>query len=152
MARWNDPRLRRTLAMAHMNHATELAAQQQYATAIEGYRKAIQADREYEVSFFNLALLLATCSDSRLRQPDEAVRLAEEGCQRIEHPNCLQLGILAQVYAETGRFDQAAVLAGATRPRYDKLPVCLGASHRLRLRVLGLDPHGHGHCTGRRAG
>lgn len=107
LTQWKDQKLLNTLAVACMNYATDLKGNGHYELAIEGYRKAIEADPKFEVPLFNLALLLATCSEKRLRRPDEAVRLAEKGCQMIEHPNSLQLSILAQVYAETGRFDQA---------------------------------------------
>jgi len=104
---WKDPRIRRTLALAYMNSATALKDEQQFQRAIENYRAAIDADPDYDVPLFNLALLLATCSDETLRQPTEAVRLAERACDSVERPNAVQLSILAKVYAETGQFDKA---------------------------------------------
>ena len=104
---WSDSNLRRTLALAYMNFATTLSGDRRFDLAIENYNKAIAADPDYEVPLFNLALLLATCSEAHLRQPDEAVRLAERGCQLIEGPDPRPLGVLAEVYAQTGRLDQA---------------------------------------------
>ena len=106
---WKDARIRRTLATAYMNFATALKGEQQFERAIENYHSAIEADPDYEVPLFNLALLLATCSDETLRQPTRAVQLAERACASVERPNAVQLSILAKVYAETGRFDKAVI-------------------------------------------
>ena len=106
-----DPQLRRVLALAYMNFATTLKDGGRLDLAIENYNKAIEADPDYEVPLFNLALLLATCSDQKLRQPDEAVRLAERASELIEERDAVPLSILAQVYAETGRFDEAIATA-----------------------------------------
>jgi tetratricopeptide (TPR) repeat protein len=104
---WEDSRICHVLALAHMNYATALSGAGQFDRAIEHYRSAIDADPDYEVPLFNLAMLLATCSDPTFRQPDEAVRLAERACALVEHPNPIQLSLLAQVCAETGRSGKA---------------------------------------------
>ena len=106
----------RTLALAYMNGATDLKGRGRFERAIEYYRKAIKADPTYEVPLFNLALLLATCSDEQFRQPDQAVRLAEQACRIMERPGSIPLSILAEVYGQTGRFEQAtSVLREAIR-------------------------------------
>jgi len=111
LTEWLDPELRRTLAVAHMNFATALRRDGQFEKAIENYRKAIAADRAYEVPYFNLALLLATCSEPDLRRPDEAVQMAEWACRLTQPPSPVQFSILADVYAHTGRFDEAVAAA-----------------------------------------
>jgi tetratricopeptide (TPR) repeat protein len=108
LSRWKDPKFRRTLATAYMNLGTAQKRDGQFRGAIRNYRNAAASDPEYEAPLFNLALLLATCADPGLRDPDEAVRLAEEACTLGEEPNAVTLTILAQVYAATGRFDRAA--------------------------------------------
>lgn len=107
LVKWQDPKLRRTLAMAHMNYATDLKRSGEFEWAIQHYRSAINADPNYEVPWFNLALLLATCSDAEFRQLDEAVRLVEQACRLVEQPAPVHLKILADVYAEAGRLDEA---------------------------------------------
>ena len=107
LVQWEDPKIRRTLAMAHMNYGTQLKREGEFERAIQHYRSAIDADPNYEVPWFNLALLLATCSDAELRRPDEAVHLAEQACALVKQPDVIQLKILADVYAETGRVDEA---------------------------------------------
>ena len=47
------------------------------------------------------------CPDPSLRDPDEAVRLAEQGCQSAGEVDCYRLGVLAEAYASAGRFDEA---------------------------------------------
>lgn len=103
-----DPQLRRALSTAYMNRATALTQKQRFAEAVDGYRSAIEADPEYEVPLFNLALLLATCPKEKIRRPEEAVRLAEQACAIVEEPNFVQLSILATVYEQTGHKEQAA--------------------------------------------
>jgi cytochrome c-type biogenesis protein CcmH/NrfG len=55
----------------------------------------------------NLAGVLATSQDPAVRNPEEAVRLAEQACQgtRFSQPGFLYT--LAGAYAEAGRFDAA---------------------------------------------
>jgi Flp pilus assembly protein TadD len=108
LSQWKDPKFRRTLATAYMNLGTVQKRDGQFHGAIHNYRNAIAADPDYEAPRFNLALLLATCPDPKLRDPDEAVRLAEEACTLGEGPNAVTLTVLAQVYAAAGRFDRAA--------------------------------------------
>ncbi len=105
---WKDSRVRRTLAMAHMNYATSLSRRHRFGEAIHHYRAANEADPEYEVPLFNLATMLAECSDEAFRRPDEAVRLAERACTLVKQPSAVQLSILAKVYVATGRSEQAA--------------------------------------------
>ena len=116
LTQWNDPKPRRTLALAYMNGATNLKRRRQFERAIEDYRKAMEADPQYDVPLFNLARLLATCPLEQFRQPDEAVRLAERACEMVEHPGPIRLIVLAEVYAETGRLAKAiATLKKALR-------------------------------------
>ncbi len=107
IAGWKSASLRRTLALARMNYATSLKNRGQLAAAAEYYRKAIEADPEYEVPLWNLALLLATSSDPKLRDPAEGVRRAEEALAKRQSPDPVQLAILATVYAQAGRASEA---------------------------------------------
>ncbi|MGA2788655.1 MAG: tetratricopeptide repeat protein [Verrucomicrobiota bacterium] len=64
----------------------------------------------------NLAWLLATNPDPRLRNAVEAVRLAERACQLNHHQVPVTVSTLAAAYASAGRFEEAitnAQLAGA---------------------------------------
>jgi len=104
---WKDSDLRLTLAVAHASYATNLVRHGDYRQAISHLSRAMEADPEYDVAYLNLAMLLATCSDPELRQPDEAVTLAERGCDLAGQPDSRRLSILAAAYAASGRFDMA---------------------------------------------
>lgn len=111
LTEWKDPKLRHTLALAHTNLASSLTDDSRFGGAVENYRKAIEADPDYDIPVFHLALLLATCPDQNLLAPDEAVRLAERARQLSVEPDSRRLSILAAVYAASGRFETAASTA-----------------------------------------
>ncbi len=107
LSQWKNEKVVHTLALAYNNYAVELGDRRQFGRAIDYYHKAFQTEPQYAAPRFNLALLLATCSEARFRDPDEAVRLAEQACQVGERPNANYLMILAIAYAEAGRADMA---------------------------------------------
>ena len=100
-------KLRRTLAIAHMNWATDLKQKSEFRQAIEHNVQAMSADPTYEVPRFNLAEIFARCPDPEYRQPDEAIRLAEEALGMVPQPGSVQFALLARVYAGTGLRDKA---------------------------------------------
>ncbi len=107
LTNWEDRYLMRLLAKVYNNFGTDRAESEDYGRAIEYFEKAISTDAGYATPVFNMALLLATCSDEKLRRVDEAVRLAERGCRLAEQPNPERLMFLAEVYAEAERFGDA---------------------------------------------
>ena len=111
-----DPRMLRRLAMVHCDYASDLAARGEYLRARRHYEQAIAVAPQYELPLFSLALLLATCEDEALRQPDLAVELAERGHELLEIPDPHRLLILAAVYAQAGWFEEAAAAAEKAIP------------------------------------
>lgn len=111
LTQWEDANLLRTLAMAYTNYAATLQRGGQFRPAVQYYNMAIEADPDYDLAMFNLAFLLATCVDEDLRDPRQAVRLAERACRLVNRPNAVRLSILAAAYAATGRFDEAVTVA-----------------------------------------
>ncbi len=105
------PRILHKAAVVYCNSADHLAARGEFRRAIRHYHEAIALDPEYDMPLFNLALLLRICPDVGLRQPDEAVRLAERACRLTDHPDARRLAFLAAAYAEAGRFDEAVTTA-----------------------------------------
>jgi hypothetical protein len=59
----------------------------------------------------NLARLLATCEDPKLRNGAEAVQLAEQACELTNYKRPELLGTLAAAYAAAGRFSDAVTAA-----------------------------------------
>ena len=55
----------------------------------------------------NLAWILATHSDAKIRNGEEAVQLAELACREDDYQAPAKLDTLAASYAEVGRFDDA---------------------------------------------
>lgn len=104
---WKDGRLVKCFALAQCNLAQDLVDRGEYRRAIELYDEVLDVYPDDMVGVFNLAWLLATCPDKKLRNPARAVQLAETPCKLTGRPEVLHLSVLAAAYAEAGRFDAA---------------------------------------------
>ena len=109
LSQWKDQKVLHRLAVAYNNFAVELSAARQFDRAIDLYHRAYRTDPQYASPRFNLALLLATCGDTRFRRADEAVRLAERAIEVAQHPDANQLMILAVASVEAGQYEKAVV-------------------------------------------
>jgi tetratricopeptide (TPR) repeat protein len=97
-----------------------------YKEALKYFNKALEIDPEDLVTLDDLASLLATCTDAKLRDGPKAVRLASKVYEnkrvkeRVKwHPAI----VLAEAHAECGNFDEAVrlarqALAGIARDDY----------------------------------
>jgi hypothetical protein len=83
--------------------------------AIRHYRRVLELNANSVVACNNLSWLLATTSDSRWRNGNEAVRLAERACQLTREKEAFMIGTLAAAYAEAGRFNEAVAAAQKAR-------------------------------------
>ena len=79
--------------------------------AIEHLRKAVELKGATPAALSTLAWILATNSNSAIRNGDEAVKLAEEACRQTNDTAPSALESLAAAYAEVGRFDSAYATA-----------------------------------------
>jgi len=109
-------------ALAHYNLGGALAQQGRNREALRHYRRAVQLRPNHDVMLDSLAWLLATTSDQEVRNPLQAVTLAERACEVAGHDNPRLLDTLAAAYAAAGRFDDAV----ATASRAVELAVSLG--------------------------
>lgn len=107
LTEWKEPECQSTLAMVHRTFAAALADRGDFELAIDNYHKAVMTDPRDALSLFDLASLLATCPDQRLRQPVAAIRLAEQGCELTNHADPIGLMALATAYAEAGHIQTA---------------------------------------------
>ena len=84
-----------------------LLATGNHAEAITELREilAIQSDTHEDLN--NLAWLLATSPEAKIRNGPEAVRLAQRACELTSYQQPMPLGTLAAAYAETGDFTNA---------------------------------------------
>ena len=85
--------------------------------AIEQYRRALALDPDSTVALNNLAWILATDADPRVRNGAEAVRLARRLCELTHEQTPMYIGNLAAAYAENGQFDEAVRTAGRAAER-----------------------------------
>jgi len=108
---WEDRECLETLPVAYAGLAAAQYGAGQYAAALENYRKAMARDEDNEIVLVNLALMLATCPDPALRDPAEAVRLAERALETLEHPSTDAMRILAEAYVAAGQTDRAVAAA-----------------------------------------
>jgi tetratricopeptide (TPR) repeat protein len=96
-------------ADAHANLGSAFLAKGRPREAGAEYQNALRISPENVAALSNLAWLLATSSDSSLRNGSEAVRLAERAdaasSRSDKHPTVLR--ILAAAYAEAGQFAEA---------------------------------------------
>ena len=75
--------------------------------AVRLNRRALELDPGMGDAANNLAWLLATSPNPRVRDPDEAIRLAERAVAASDSPDPGRLDTLAAALASRGRFDDA---------------------------------------------
>jgi tetratricopeptide (TPR) repeat protein len=75
--------------------------------AIADYEEALKIDPKDTGMLNNLAWLLATSPDEKLRNGKRSIELAKEACELTEYKAAHILSTLAASYAETGDFDTA---------------------------------------------
>jgi protein O-mannosyl-transferase len=95
----------------HLQVAAILTIQDKFQDAAEHYRATLQLKPDSADALNNLAWLLTTCPDTRVRSGAEAVRYAERACELTQYREPTIVGTLAAAYAEAGRFDEAVATA-----------------------------------------
>lgn len=78
-----------------------------HAEAIADYEKAIKLEPKDDGILNNLAWVLATSPDEKLRNGRRAIELATEACKATDYKVAHIVSTLAAAYAETGDFDAA---------------------------------------------
>ncbi len=101
-------------ARIHRGFAISLNANGDYPDAVSHLREASRSQPEWPLPLINLAWILATCPDESVRQPGEAVRLAETARDMLGSPSATVLDALAAAYASDGRFEEAVKAAEAS--------------------------------------
>jgi tetratricopeptide (TPR) repeat protein len=91
--------------------AQSQASAGQAPQAIAQYRKLLEARPDWHAVANNLAWLLSTHPDERLRRPDEAIRLARSLCEASSYSDASSLDTLAAAFAARGRSDGAVSTA-----------------------------------------
>ena len=101
----------RSDADARLLLATLLYQTRKLPEAIAEYRQVLKARPDQPEALNNLAWLLATCSDSTLRDGADSVRLAEHACRLSGYKEARELFTLSAAYADAGRFQEAVEAA-----------------------------------------
>lgn len=78
-----------------------------FQAAAAQYRQVLSLNPNLPEPLNNLAWLLATCPDNRVRNGGEAVQHAEQACRLTGFKHTGMSGTLAAAYAEAGRFPDA---------------------------------------------
>jgi tetratricopeptide (TPR) repeat protein/mono/diheme cytochrome c family protein len=95
-------------ADAHYGLALVFAAGGRTADAAAHYREALRTVPEWPQVMAELAWLLATTTDPALRNPEEAVGLAERALSLAKEPSWTAMNASAAALAAAGRFAEAA--------------------------------------------
>jgi tetratricopeptide (TPR) repeat protein/cell division septation protein DedD len=95
-------------AKALYNRGFARDRQGDHAGALDDYIQALKINPDYIEVFNNIAWILATSQDERLRDGPRAVALAEKALAHTTDVNFLDT--LAAAYAEAGRYDEAVAM------------------------------------------
>ena len=106
-------KLRPDSAEAHHSLGKALAMTGQSEEALEHFREASRREPDRPGLLREIAWILATHPDARVRQEGEAIQLAQRASELTRHQNPLILDTLAAAYASAGRFEQAQQVAQA---------------------------------------
>jgi tetratricopeptide (TPR) repeat protein len=98
-------------AEAHNNLGLALRSMGQRDEALRHFRTALSLRPDWPAPMNEIAWILATHPDARIRNPAEAVRLAERAAERTARRQPVMLDTLAAAYAAAGDFDRAAAVA-----------------------------------------
>ena len=102
-----DPRL----AEAHLNVGLVSRALGDFPEAIARFRRALELNPDWVTAMANLASLHAAAPDASVRNPVEAVRLAERAVTLTRRRDANTLDVLAVAHAAAGDFDRAIAVA-----------------------------------------
>jgi tetratricopeptide (TPR) repeat protein len=98
-------------AEAHCAFARVLTESGDPRRAIAEYRVAIAARPDWVPCLINFSWLLSAHADASIRQPADAIKLAERSVFLTDRLSAEALDALAAAYAAAGRFDEATQTA-----------------------------------------
>jgi tetratricopeptide (TPR) repeat protein/mono/diheme cytochrome c family protein len=121
-------------AEAHCAYARALTETGDALNAVTHYRAAIDIRPDWAPCLINFSWLLSAHADRTIRQPAEAIRLAERSVALTDRRDPGALDALAAAYAAAGRFDEAIQtgLAAAALADHDGL---VDGAKQIRTRI-----------------
>jgi protein O-mannosyl-transferase len=93
-----DTRLKLAALLGQTGHDREAVVQ---------FRQVLAGRPTNVEALNNLAWMLASAADETVREGKEAVRYAEQACERTHYGEAIPVGTLAAAYAEAGRYSDA---------------------------------------------
>jgi Tfp pilus assembly protein PilF len=106
-------RLKPDSPAAHYNLGTALMMQGLRETARDQFKEAIAINPDYALALTQLAWVLSTAPDERVRRPDEAVRLAQRAAALTQPPTPRVLDVLAAALAAARQYERAVTVSEA---------------------------------------
>jgi tetratricopeptide (TPR) repeat protein len=94
---------------AWFNRANAHKTRKEYAPAAADFAEVVRIDPLDADARSNLAWLLATCPEEKVRDGKKAVELATKSCEMTKWQSAYFLAVLAAAQAENGNFEQAIV-------------------------------------------
>ena len=94
-------------AEAYKNLGNALLSEGKFREAISHIKRSLKIEPNNIGIKNNLAWMLAVCPDPAVRNPSEAIRLAQEACTATNQLDPGQLDTLGAAYASAGRFAEA---------------------------------------------
>ena len=123
-------------AVAHVNTASAWLGLKDHGKAVASYRATLKTAPRMPKALNNLAWILATHPDPKIRSGAEAVTVAERLCELSKYTSPVSLDTLATAYAEAGRFAEALATSekaiGLLAPSADAVQV---GDMKLRLEL-----------------
>ncbi len=98
-------------ASAHYNLARILTDQGRTDESIAHFNNSLRLEPDWVGPINALAWILATHKETRFRDYEEAVRLAERACELTDYKEPNLLDTLAAAYASAGKLSEAVVIA-----------------------------------------
>jgi tetratricopeptide (TPR) repeat protein len=89
------------------NRASAWEAKGKHDEAIADFNTVRLLDPKFADAYSAIALIRATCSDSRIRNGNQAIAFATKACELTEWKNPSYLFVLAAAFAEDGQFEAA---------------------------------------------
>jgi tetratricopeptide (TPR) repeat protein len=108
-------------AQAHNNLGRLLTSQRQFSDAVGEFEEALRLDPDAVLPLSGLAWVRAVASDPAVRQPDEAIRLAERAVALSNRKDPAVLDALAASYAAAQQFEKASETAREAMQLADSL-------------------------------
>jgi tetratricopeptide (TPR) repeat protein len=118
---------------AHANRGFAHRQLGRYAEALKDFNKALEFDPISAEIANDAAWLLATCPDEKIRDPQRALKLAEQAAAGTNREDGQSLDTLAAAYAANGQFPEAVKAGEAAIERLKGDPALVEIHARVEL-------------------